>query len=219
MLGFLQNLLSIQTLFIAIIFIISISLHEYAHAWMADRLGDPTPRNQGRLTPNPISHIDPIGFILIFIIGFGRGRPVQYNPYYLKDPLWDELKIALAGPATNIILSIIAIIVLIVYTIRTWWGQDLVTGFWMQFAFLNIALAVFNMIPMPPLDGYRIIKVFAPELMTKVEQYGNYILIAFLLIFLRGPGSGVLQSYIIGVSSFIFNILYTIISLPFQAFL
>ena len=216
MLDFLQNLLSIQTLFTAIIFVISISLHEYAHAWMADRLGDPTPRNQGRLTPSPLSHIDPLGFILIFIIGFGWGRPVQYNPYYLKNPLWDELKIALAGPASNIILSIIAIIILIVYSLFIGTAQDLVTTFWMQFAFLNIALAVFNMIPLPPLDGYRIIKVFAPEFTAKLEQYSNYILIAFLLIFLRGPGSGLLQSYIVGVSSFIFHILYTIIAFPLQ---
>ena len=181
---------------------------------MADRLGDPTPRNQGRLTPDPRSHIDPVWFILIFLIGFGWGRAVQYNPYYLKNPLRDELKIALAWPATNIILSIIAILILIIYNLFIGVGQDLVTTFWMQFAFLNIALAVFNMIPMPPLDGYRIIKVFAPQFMTKVEQYSNYILIFFLFIFLRGPGSGVLQSYIVGVSSFIFNILYTVISFP-----
>ena len=92
----LQNLFTLDTLFLAIIFIVSISLHEYAHAWMANRLGDPTPRNQGRLTPNPMVHIDWIGFILIFLIGFGWGRAVQYNPHYLKNPLWDELKIALA---------------------------------------------------------------------------------------------------------------------------
>jgi Zn-dependent protease len=93
---FLNNLFTIDTLLIAIIFVISITLHEYAHAWMANRLGDPTPAQQGRLTPDPRAHIDPLGFILIFLIGFGWGRPVIYNPYYLKDPLRDELKIALA---------------------------------------------------------------------------------------------------------------------------
>jgi len=94
--GFLENLFTLDTLFSAIIFVISISLHEYAHAWMANRLGDPTPRLQGRLTPDPRVHIDPIGFLLIFLIGFGWGRAVQYNPNYLKNPLQDELKIALA---------------------------------------------------------------------------------------------------------------------------
>lgn len=212
----LQNLFTLDTLFLAIIFIISISLHEYAHAWMANRLWDPTPRNQGRLTPNPIAHIDPVWFLLIFLIWFGWGRAVQYNPYYLKNPLYDELKIALAWPAMNIILSVLAIIILIVYQLIIGPGQDLVTAFWMQFAFLNIALAVFNMIPIPPLDGYRLIKVFAPRLMTQVEQYGQYILIWFALLFIRWPGSGILQSYISGVSWFIFGLFYGIISYPFS---
>jgi Zn-dependent protease len=216
---FLENLLTLDTLFSAIIFVISISLHEYAHAWMANRLGDPTPRLQGRLTPNPIAHIDPVGFILIFLIWFGWGRPVQYNPHYLKNPLQDELKIALAWPAMNIILSIIAIIIFVLYQYFTGQSEDLAWAFWMQFAFMNIALAVFNMIPMPPLDGYRLIKVFAPSLMTRIEQYGQYIIRWFVLLFIRGPGSGLLHSYIVGVSSWIFWFLYNIISLPFHSVL
>lgn len=210
----LEHLFTIGTLFSAIIFIISISLHEYAHAWMANRLGDPTPHLQGRLTPNPIAHIDPVGFILIFLIWFGWGRAVQYNPNYLKHPLQDELKIALAWPAMNIILSIIAIIVFMTYQYFTGKSDDLASTFWMQFAFMNIALAVFNMIPMPPLDGYRLVKVFAPNFVSSIERYGQYILIGFVLIFIRGPGSGLLHSYIVGVSNWIFNLLYTILSLP-----
>lgn len=215
----LQNLFTLDTLFLALIFIVSISLHEYAHAWMANRLWDPTPRNQGRLTPNPIAHIDPVWFILIFLIWFGWGRAVQYNPHYLKNPLWDELKIALAWPAMNILLSIGAIIILIIYQLIAGAGQDLVTAFWMQFAFMNIALAVFNMIPIPPLDGYRVIKVFAPRLMTQVEQYGQYIILWFALLFIRWPGSGLLQSYISNVSWLIFGLLYGLLSLPLQFFI
>ncbi len=211
---FLEHLFTLDTLFLVIIFVISISLHEYAHAWMANRLWDPTPRNQGRLTPNPLAHIDPVGFILIFLLWFGWGRAVQYNPHYLKNPLWDELKIALAWPAMNILLSIGAILILIIYQLIVGAGQDIVIAFWMQFAFLNIALAVFNMIPMPPLDGYRVIKVFAPRLMTKVEQYGQYLILIFVFIFVRWPGSGLLREYIVGVSQFIFTILFTIISYP-----
>lgn len=215
---FLEHLFTLDTLFLAIIFVISISLHEYAHAWMANRLGDPTPRNQWRLTPNPKAHIDPLGFILIFLIWFGWGRAVQYNPHYLKNPLRDELKIALAWPAMNILLSIGGIIILLTYQLFIGPGQDLVTMFFVQFALLNIALAVFNMIPMPPLDGYRVIKVFTPKLMSKVEQYGQYLLIWFLLLFIRGPGSGLLQAYISGVSQFIFHFLFMIISYPFTLF-
>jgi Zn-dependent protease len=82
--------------YIAIILLISIGLHEYAHAYTSNKLGDPTPKLQGRLTPNPLKHLDPIGFILIFIIGFGRGKPVQINPNYYKKPLRDELITSLA---------------------------------------------------------------------------------------------------------------------------
>ena len=217
--GFFENLFTLSTLFSAIIFVISISLHEYAHAWMANRLWDPTPRLQGRLTPDPRVHIDPIGFLLIFLIGFGRGRAVQYNPNYLKNPLRDELKIALAWPAMNILLSSGAIILLIIYRLITGDTQDLANTFWMQFAFMNIALAVFNMIPMPPLDGYRLVKVFAPRFVSSIEQYGQYIIRWFVLIFIRGPWSGLLHSYIVGVSSWIFSVLYMIFSVPVQLFL
>ena len=217
--GFFENLFTLSTLFSAIIFVISISLHEYAHAWMANRLWDPTPRLQGRLTPDPRVHIDPIGFLLIFLIGFGRGRAVQYNPNYLKNPLRDELKIALAWPAMNILLSSGAIILLIIYRLITGDTQDLANTFWMQFAFMNIALAVFNMIPMPPLDGYRLVKVFAPRFVSSIEQYGQYIIRWFVLIFIRGPWSGLLHSYIVGVSSWIFSILYMVFSVPVQLFL
>jgi Zn-dependent protease len=101
--------------------------------------------------------------------------------------LQDELKIALAGPAMNIILSMGAIILLIVYRLITGENNDLASTFWMQFAFMNIALAVFNMIPMPPLDGYRLVKVFAPNFVSSIERYGQYILLGFVVIFIRGP--------------------------------
>ena len=215
MTNFVQWLLSIDTLFLAIIIAVSISLHEFAHAWMADRLGDPTPASQWRVTLNPLAHIDPIGFILIFIIGFWWGRPVLYNPNYLQDPIKDEAKIAFAWPIMNIILAMIGILVLIIYGMITWPGQDLVIAFFLQWSYLNIALAVFNMIPLPPLDGYRLIQLFAPQTMRRMAQYGQYILIWFVLIFIFGPGSGVLFSFISGVTQAIFQFLFVIISYPF----
>lgn len=208
MTNFLDNFFSLHTLLTAIVFAISITLHEFAHAWMADHLGDPTPRSQGRVTPNPTAHIDPLGFLFIFLIGFGRGRPVLYNPYYLRNPLQDELKIALAWPAMNILLTIMGLLLLIVGNNVLSWGYPLlISTFLTLFCYMNIALAVFNMIPLPPLDGYRVIKVFAPQLMMRLEQYSNYILIGFLLIFIRGPWSGLLSHYIATVSEFIFWLL------------
>lgn len=86
----------VHIVLLAVILLVSIGLHEYAHAWVSYRLGDPTPKLQNRLTPNPLHHVDPIGFLLIFLIGFGRGKSVQVNPYYYKKPLQGELLVALA---------------------------------------------------------------------------------------------------------------------------
>ena len=83
-------------------------MHEYAHAYVSYRLGDPTPKLQGRLTPNPLKHIDPIGFLMVFLAHFGRGKPVQINPLYYKNPRKGELIVSLAGPATNLILAIVS---------------------------------------------------------------------------------------------------------------
>ena len=117
----------------------------------------------GRLTPNPLKHIDPIGFLLMFLIGFGWGRVAPYNPNYFKRPYRDELLVALAGPASNIVLGVVGIVVLLVY-VKIVGGAvnpdlDMVVSFWQMFSYANFALAAFNMIPLPPLDGYRLIKV------------------------------------------------------------
>ena len=105
----------IQYVFLAVILAVSIGLHEYAHAITSYRLGDPTPKLQGRLTPNPLAHLDPLGFLLIFVIHFGRGKPVEINPRYYRHPARDELLVALAGPATNIILGVVGILITLLY--------------------------------------------------------------------------------------------------------
>lgn len=213
----------VSLLITAIILIISITVHEYAHARASDKLGDPTPRMQKRLTLNPLAHIDPLGLLLVFLVGFGRGKAVQINPHYYKNPLRDELLVALAGPLSNIILTIIGMIILLIYEYlflgvnSTLLGQwDIASQFWIQFCFMNIALAVFNMIPLPPLDGYRIIKMFFPDSISRIEPYGQYILFWFVILFIRWPWAGLLSSYIHNVSSTIFNILYALFSFFFS---
>ena len=207
----------------AIILIISITVHEYAHARASDKLGDPTPRMQQRLTLNPLAHIDPLWLILVFLVWFGRGRAVQINPRYYKHPLRDELLVALAWPIANIILTIIGIIILLMYEYlflgvnATLSGAgDIASQFRVQFCLMNIALAVFNMIPMPPLDGYRIIKIFFPDTISRIEPYGQYILLGFVVLFIRWPGKWVLSDYITSVSSAIFNIFYALFSFFFR---
>lgn len=202
---------------LAIILAVSIGLHEYAHAYTSYRLGDPTPKLQNRLTPNPLRHIDPIWFLMIFLIHFGRGKPVQINPMYYKKPRQWELIVALAGPATNIVLAIIGILIILIYTkVSNIWIESIITGntdamisFWMNFSFINIALAVFNMIPIPPLDWFRLIKMFRQKAWDFIEKYTLYISIFFLILIIW-PGSSIVWNFLWNVSSSIFNFLFTI---------
>ena len=203
---------ALEMLQVAIIFIVSISIHEFAHAYTSYKLGDPTPLIQWRLTPNPLKHIDPIWFILIFLIGFWRGRPVQFDPSYYKKPYRDELLVALAGPASNILLGFIGILTMLCYlkisglsamSMNTW---DLVVGFWSNFAILNFALAAFNMIPLPPLDGYKLIKITNHKAGDRLEKNTFWISIGFLLLVVFGPFKWILHTYITGVANFLFKL-------------
>lgn len=206
-------------IFLCIILSVSIGLHEYAHALVSYKLGDPTPKLQGRLTPNPLKHIDPVGFLMIFLIGLWRGKPVQINPSYYKKPIEGELMVALAWPATNIVLATIAIAITLIYAALAWYKQtdilsntpNIVIQFRTMFSFINIALAIFNLIPIPPLDGFRLVTTFFPRFALYVQKYGLYISIIFL-IFLLWPGRWVIGNFIFGISQHIYTIIYTIIS-------
>ncbi|EKD25355.1 MAG: peptidase M50 [uncultured bacterium (gcode 4)] len=198
---------------LAVILAVSIWLHEYAHAYVSYRLGDPTPKLQGRLTPNPLKHLDPIWFLMIFLIHFGRGKPVQINPLYYKNPRKGELMVALAGPATNLILAIVWILVMLIY-VKLMGGTpndinlnitDPMINFWVSFSVLNITLALFNLIPIAPLDGYRLIKIWRYRWAEFMERYARFWLIFIvLLIFLWG---GVFSNIILSVFNFLFTII------------
>lgn len=192
---------------------VSIWMHEYAHAYVSYRLGDPTPKLQGRLTPNPLKHIDPIGFLMVFLAHFGRGKPVQINPLYYKNPRKGELIVSLAGPATNLILAIVGIVVMLIYVKIMWWTPndiftnniDLMVSFWINFSFLNITLAIFNLIPIAPLDGYRLIKIRRHEAAERMERNARFgIIFVIALVYLASPVFS-------KVSIAIFNFLFTII--------
>ncbi|MCK9467159.1 MAG: site-2 protease family protein [Candidatus Absconditabacterales bacterium] len=212
----------IEIVSLAIILLISIGLHEYAHAYVSYRLGDPTPKLQGRLTSNPLKHMDPIGFFMIFLIGFGWGKPVQVNPTYYKDPLKGELMVALAGPATNLILSTIGIILLLIFSkIFSLGINDIFLNnanalimFFVNFSMINILLAVFNLIPLPPLDGFRIVKMISYNFASFVEKYTTYISIMFLILIL-GPGRSVVGNFLRTVSNSIFQFIFTIFATIF----
>ena len=209
-----SNILDIVTL--AIILLIAIWLHEFAHAYVSYKLGDPTPKLQWRLTTNPIKHIDPVGFLMIFLVWFWWWKPVQINPLYYKNPLKWELLVALAWPVMNVVLAVVWIFIMLASAKITWvWLDNIITWnywFWiwflMQFSMLNISLAVFNLLPIPPLDGFSIVKMILPKFTDKIKPYMQYITIGFLiLLFFRKP-----------FVTFLSNTSYTVFRLIFAFF-
>lgn len=161
--------------------LIAITFHEFSHGYAAHLLGDPTPKNQGRLTLNPLPHLDPLGTLMLLVAHFGWAKPVEINPYYFKgNRQRGILLVSLAGPVSNLIL---ALAVAILYNL---FG---VTGYLALFFFMllsiNVYLAIFNLIPVPPLDGSKILIGLLPrrmhEYVYKIEAYGPIILILLVL--------------------------------------
>lgn len=165
--------------------VVGLVFHELAHAWTADRLGDPTPRRDGRLTLNPLAHLDPMGSLVLLVTGrFGWARPVVVNPYNFRDPRRGMLLVAAAGPATNLVLAFLL-------KLAVGSGALPVTpagyaGGALYYAYvINLSLAVFNLLPIPPLDGSRILAGLLPAGMARVvdglERYGLFIMVILLL--------------------------------------
>lgn len=164
--------------------LIGITVHEFSHAWMANRLGDPTPRTMKRLSLNPLRHLDPFGTIFLLLVGFGWGKPVPYNPHYLRHGKKDELKLALAGPISNFIL---ALIFALPYRFSYYLHLDLSANplfiICAVITEINIILAVFNLLPIPPLDGSKIIFLFlSEEARAQFERIGPLILMGLIFI-------------------------------------
>ena len=186
------------TLFIqvaALLFVVfcTLPVHEFAHAWMAVRLGDDTPRLSGRLTLRPMAHIDPIGAIMIFLVGFGYARPVPVNVHNLKNGRKSFALVAFAGPLSNLIMAFIFILCRnIVNTIFVLAGlpEAVYTVLMLFFSFaasVNISLAVFNLIPIPPLDGSRILTLLLPsKYYYTLMKYERYIMIGMFVLLWTG---------------------------------
>ena len=179
--------------------IIAITVHEFAHAWTATELGDLTSKSQGRLTLNPLAHLDPIGSLMILVARFGWGKPVPVNPYNLRtDPTTGMALVAVAGPASNILTALLFALPIRFDLRPTGLGNQAMASIGdliLSVIIINLILAVFNMIPLAPLDGYKVALALLPyefaNQLRQLETYGPIILI--LLIFLPSllPGGGV----------------------------
>ncbi len=175
---------------ILIIFMV-LPIHEYAHAFAARKLGDRTAENMGRLSLNPITHIDPIGAICLLLTGFGWAKPVPINPNRFKKIKSGTIITALAGPLSNIIVGYIGLVIykVVVYIFvaditQTIYYVELIISY---FVIINLSLAIFNLLPIPPLDGSRVLTTFLPlKYQWKIQEYQMYISLAFLVIIFSG---------------------------------
>ena len=181
-----------------IVLVVGFTIHEYAHAWTADQFGDDTPRLQGRLTLNPLAHINLFGALMLLLLGFGWAKPVQVNPYELRrrSPAAPML-VALAGPASNVLLALIAAIPLKAGLFQQTFSSNgvLPTAYELSLyiVFYNLVLAFFNMLPLFPLDGEKVITYFLPpegqSFMMRMRQYsfGPMLILLVLLPYLGIP--------------------------------
>jgi len=163
--------------------VIAMSVHEFAHAYAADKLGDPTPGMMGRLTLNPIVHVDIIGLVMLFIAQIGWARPVMINPRYFKNPRRDDILVSLAGPFANLITAFLSLFTL--YAIDAYTGS-IARGTELVFTLItiyNINFAIFNLLPIPPLDGSSIIKNLLPySWVEQIESLERYSIFLFIIL-------------------------------------
>lgn len=178
--------------------VLALTIHEFSHAFVADKFGDPTPRTHGRVSLNPLKHLDFLGTVMLFIVNFGWGKPVPIDPYNLTKR--EEILVGLAGPASNFVLAIFFALVI----------QFIPLSIFIIFIQTNLVLGIFNLLPIPPLDGSKILLNILPEEQSiqwqeAFEQYG-FLLLAVLL-FLPVGGSNIIHLIISPILSFLLRLL------------
>lgn len=211
------DMLSIFVFLISTAFVVfcTLPVHEFAHAWSANRLGDPTARLSGRLTLNPMKHLDLIGSVLIFLTGFGWAKPVPVNQNNFRNPKKGMALTALAGPVSNLIMAFVFMFFMQFFGQFHNMAAAILLLFFRYAALVNIHLAVFNLLPVPPLDGSRIFWAVLPDkYYWKVMQYERIIMMVlfFLLLF------GVLSWPLNLLSSLVYDLFQLITGLPFRLF-
>lgn len=197
--------------------LIALVLHEWAHAFISYKLGDPSPKLEGRLSLNPLKHLDPIGALCLLIFHFGWAKPVSVNPYYYKDKKMGMSLTALAGPVMNFILAFIVIFIIglmVKLSPRSIYSNDIVFYIYTVLnytAILSVGLGIFNLIPIPPLDGSKVLLAVLPEetyfKLMKYERYGFIILILFLYLGFDSILTPIMNGIIDGMLNIVMSIL------------
>jgi len=187
--------------------LLSLSCHEFAHAWVADHLGDPTPRMQGRVTLNPLAHLDPLGTVALLLVRFGWGKPVEIDPFNLQNPVRDSAVIAFAGPAMNLLIA--GLLAALVHLVPL---PQFVLFSLVNVAAINVVLAIFNLVPVYPLDGSKIVLAILPrtlglEYEEFMQRFGLFLMLGLIFPWYNGmsPISVLIFPVIRFVTGFLFG--------------
>jgi Zn-dependent protease len=194
------NLSPAQIIGIAVALVVGITFHEFSHAFIADQLGDHRPRALGRVSLNPVAHIDPIGAIVFILAGFGWGKPVPVNVYALRPGRVGMAMVAAGGPIANVIVAVVAAVVFRVAEIGGLGGFALDVVFFI--VLYNLLLSIFNLLPIPPLDGYNVLLAFVPPRTAfTIQRYAPYgVIVLLLLVFLPNSPLGLMFDLVRGLT-------------------
>ncbi len=210
-----------------VIVLLVLPFHEWAHGYIASKLGDPTAKKMGRLTLNPLAHVDPMGSALLVLFGFGWAKPVPVNPYYFRKPKRDMALVALAGPVANIIAAFVGAVLCDLYIVL-YYKLDLfgnlfnskmpyyIVAFFTYYILINCTLAIFNLIPFPPLDGSRILSAFLPDRAYMVLMRNERIFFGVLIILML---TGAFSTIISVPTSWLYDGIMWLAGLPFKLFI
>lgn len=200
--------------------LLALTVHELAHGWVSSKLGDPTPRYQGRLTMNPLAHLDLIGTILMILTGFGWAKPVQINPNYYKNRTKGMALVAVAGPLANFILAFIGILagyIIILLCLLAGVTNSVINtleSIVFVFAFRNLCFMVFNLIPLPPLDGFKVAGLFIPSrIYYNILRYEQYVILIIMFLSLSGAFNSIIGTGVNFFMNMLFNAVWSILGI------